>query len=133
MFDNLWLVTNTLSKATIASQGIYNTDTILVSQPHNSKLTKNSCRIYNNRYDYGLATTQQQVLQQETSAGFTTQMQFWSCNHTTASPSTRNFCRIYHRCNYGLATTQQQAHKELLQDLSQQRFNKSIKFYPSSH
>jgi hypothetical protein len=66
----------------------------MVSQPHNSKLTKNSCRIYNNRYDFGLATTQQQVLQQETSAGFITDAIMVLQPHN--SKLTKNSCRIYH-------------------------------------
>jgi hypothetical protein len=63
----------------------------MVLQPHNSKLTKNSCRILQQQYSYGPVTTQQQA-------------------HKELLQDLRY--------NYGLATTQQQAHKELLQDLT---------------
>jgi len=48
----------------------FTTSTILVSQPHNSKLTIELLKVLQ-QYDFGLATTQQQA-HNRTPAGFTT-------------------------------------------------------------
>jgi hypothetical protein len=58
IFDNLWLVTNTLSKVTINLLRDFKHSTIMVSQPHNSKLTIKLLQVFQTQYDYGLVTTQ---------------------------------------------------------------------------
>src|SRR5882762_4311632 len=90
-----WSRNHTTASSQRTPAGFTTTDTILVSQPHNSKsFNKKLLQVLQHKCNFGLATTQQQVLQQETSAGFNTDAIMVLQPHN--SKLTKNSCRIYH-------------------------------------